>query len=162
MKRIKSMIGTIITTFINALQMIYGAYVLFVLYIAFSIVIDTGGENVNVIITFIAACIAQIMVIGALVLSIISYSHINAEHEKYIKKRPITILMIVLNFIIVGLFGITLYNTDKIRLIINVVAIAFLVLANILLIIDLCQEKMRTENIEKEKPTAIESEQEQN
>lgn len=158
MKRINSLVGSIIGTVVNGIQAIVKFISIFAVIAALSL---AGAGQAPGLFAFVIAVyvLLEAFMIVAFVLTCITFSYINADHEKYASKKGITIATIVFNFIIAFLFLIACAGVDSVlSIVFSIICAVALVAVNILYIIDLSKENERAKANQKQETIAEETE----
>ncbi|MBQ8444033.1 MAG: hypothetical protein IJX25_01590 [Clostridia bacterium] len=151
MKRVKTLVGGILGVVGVS---IFTAVYLFGLLLIFDILFSSGASaNEGIIILTLLIAIFNIVTI---ILNACSISAWSKDKERYSKKKGLIITTIIFNFIVsfYDLYSlITAEESGLTVMLIYIIAIAFTLVANILFIIDLAQEKKRvsTQAIQEEK-----------
>ena len=101
------------------------------------------------------AVVLELFLITSLVLSCVTFGHVNGSPEKYEKRKGVTIATIVFNFLVVIMFIASCFESDAGTIVFALICAAALVAANVLYIMDLTQEKARVEKFNKEQENPI-------
>ena len=148
MKRTNSLIGAILATVINGIQVFFNGYILIAFFAAMA---QIGTDGMNALGGFLIALavIIEICCIVGLVFSILSFTYISADHEKYVSKKKYLVTSIVFNFIIAFIFIIACFDGRGAgSIVFYIISMLALIAANVLYILDMKKEKTAT--VEKE------------
>lgn len=154
MKRTKSLVASILGTTVTGIQVIATFYVIFLYMSLISQVTDPEAKSLVVMMIGIAV-VLELFLITSLVLSCVTFGHVNGSPEKYEKRRGVTIATIVFNFLVVIMFIASCFESDAGTIVFALICAAALVAANVLYIMDLTQEKARVEKFNKEQENPI-------
>ena len=142
MKRINTMVATILGTVANAYQLVINLISVFAMI---GVLADVGaGASVSAMLTVIIISILMLAVLlVAFILTCRIFKYMNATSEVYKSKKGLIIAAIVFNFLVVVLLCIGGFEGAIFGIIMNVLSILLLVATNVLYIVDLCLEKGR-------------------
>ena len=142
MKRINTMVATIMGTVANAYQLVVNLISAFALF-GLLADISSGTSMAGVLPTILLILLFVAVIIVAFILTCIIFKYMNAAPETYKSKKGLIIAAIVFNFLVVLLLCIGGFEGAIFGIIMNVLSILLLVATNVLYIVDLCLEKGR-------------------
>lgn len=142
MKRINTMIATILGTVANAYQLVVNLISAFALF-GLLADISSGTSMAGVLPTILLILLFVAVIVVAFILTCIIFKYMNAAPEVYKSKKGLIIAAIVFNFLVVLLLCIGGFEGAIFGIIMNVLSILLLVATNVLYIVDLCLEKGR-------------------
>lgn len=156
MKRTKSLVASILGTIANAVQVVINLIGFFAVITLLSFISEgTSSEEQAVIIFMVLIMVVLILVlITALVLSCVTFGYINGSHEKWTKRRGVTITTIVFNFLVVGLLLFSLLISTEVSaldIVFNIITMGMIIAANVLYIIDLATEERKVKKLNEQK-----------
>ena len=151
MKRTKSLVASILGTVIYAVQLI-SSLVAIMPIISLLSSLETGTEvdSMAMLIGIGSIVLTLLLILIALILTCCTYKYINAEPEKYAKGKGVIIATIVFNFLIALFTLIGLFGAEMLTIIVGIITISILIVANVLYIIDLAQEKKKVQQLQAE------------
>ena len=159
MRRVNSLVATIMGTVVHSVQVLIYLYSLI---LAFSLIPSLGSDNGPLIAyTVLTVFLFLAVFIVALVLTLLTFKYVNGSPELYAKKRATTIATIVFDLLVVILllaFGI---SSSIPSTVINVLSALIILASAVLYIVDLCLEKKRVEKVNKDavaEPTEVKEE----
>lgn len=142
MKRINTMVATIMGTVANAYQLVVNLISAFALF-GLLADISSGTSMAGVLPTILLILLFVAVIVVAFILTCIIFKYMNATPETYKSKKGLIIAAIVFNFLVVILLCIGGFEGAIFGIIMNVLSILLLVATNVLYIVDLCLEKGR-------------------
>lgn len=143
MKRLNTMIATIIGTTANAIQLIINLVAFLAIVGALA---DLGNDSAMVALTVIGVSIILLaFIIVAFILTCRIFKYMNASSEVYASKKGLIISAIVFNFLVAILLFAFGFSGNVSSIIINVLCALALIATNVLYIVDLCLEKNRVQ-----------------
>lgn len=148
MKRINTMVGTIMGTVANAYQLVVNLISAFALF-GLLADISSGTSMAGVLPTILLILLFVAVIVVAFILTCRIFKYMNAAPETYESKKGLIIAAIVFNFLVVILLCIGGFEGTAFGIIMNVLCLLVLVATNVLLIVDMCLEKKRVAEMNK-------------
>lgn len=159
MKRVNSLVATIMGTVVHSVQVLINLYSLI---LVFSLIPSAGDSSAGVVAYVVLTTLLLMAIfIVALALTLATFKYVNGSPELYAKKRATTIATIVFDLLVVILllaFGI---SSSIPSTVINVLSALIILASAVLYIVDLCLEKKRVEKVNKDavaEPTEVKEE----
>ena len=153
MKRVGSLVGTILATIVNGAQVILNAYAMVVIFSVLSAAsTGTALDAPLAVMTLGIYVILELFLIVAFILTCVNFGHVFGSPEKYAQKKGVTIASIVFNFLVMLMLIIAVFSGGAISNIIITLLCALALLAtNILYIVDLSLENKRVARLNAQK-----------
>ena len=148
MKRINTMVGTIMGTVANAYQLVVNLISAFALF-GLLADISSGTSMAGVLPTILLILLFVAVIVVAFILTCRIFKYMNAAPETYKSKKGLIIAAIVFNFLVVILLCIGGFEGTAFGIIMNVLCLLVLVATNVHLIVDMCLEKKRVAEMNK-------------
>ncbi len=149
MKRINTMVATILGTVANAYQLVINIISVFAII---GLLADAGaGSSMTAVLTVVIVTVLLLAVLlVAFILTCRVFKYMNEKPEVYKSKKGLIIAAIVFNFLVVALLCYGGFSGNVFGIIMNVLSILLLVATNVLYIVDLCLEKRRVAKMDSE------------
>lgn len=145
MRRVNSMIATIMGTVINAIQLIIN---LFACFTIFGLLADAGNESVTAVLLVVVVSIVLLaFLLVAFILTCRIFKYMNASHEVYASKKGLIITAIVFNFLVAILLFAFGTGGSVGNILINVFCALALIATNVLYLVDLGMEDGRVKKL---------------
>lgn len=155
MKRNLSLIAIIMATVVYGIQLILNIMDFFVIISALSAYSGdfTSAEMASLAMVLALYIFLLAFIVVAFILTILMFKYVNASPEVYAKKKPTTIAAIVFNFLVMILLIISFVGATNVgTLIFSIICFIALVVATVMIIVDLVNEKKKVEELMNVRP----------